>query len=139
MTSEQTIIDFIQEFSGLDSIYSDTDLFKDANITGDDFHDLIDKYSRQFHVDMSSYLWYFHSDEEGINLGSIFFKSPHQLYNRIPVTPKLLADFANTGHWNISYPDHIMPKKRYDLSINLIILTAFLGFLIYFTARHLLI
>lgn len=137
MTSEQTIIEFIKKFAGLDSIHGETDLFGDANITGDDFHDLISKYSKQFHVDMSTYLWYFHTDEEGQNLGAIFFKSPNQLQGRIPITPKLLTDFANTGLWNIPYPEHIVPKRRYDLLVNMILLLTFIGIATYFIARYL--
>jgi hypothetical protein len=134
MISEQTIIEFIKDFSGLVSIHGDTDLFGEAKITGDDFHDLMEKYSKEFHVDMSTYLWYFHTDEEGQNVGAIVFESPNQLVGRIPITPKLLSEIANSGQWNISYPDHIVPKRRYDLLLNLIILLAFLGVVIYLAA-----
>jgi hypothetical protein len=30
----------------------------------------------------------------------------------------MLLDFANKGKWDITYPDHRLPKKRYDILIN---------------------
>ena len=44
---------------------------------------------------MVDYLWYFHSDEEGQNIGGLIVKPPNLKVKRIPVTPKLLLDFAN--------------------------------------------
>lgn len=132
MISEQTIIAYITDFAGRDKIHSDTDLFGEANIRGDDFHDLLEKYSVQFHVDMSAYLWYFHADEEGQNFGSNFFKPPYKLHKRIPVTPKMLTEFANSGYWFIPYPEHVLPKRRYDLFLNLMLLLLLIGLLIYF-------
>lgn len=36
----------------------------------------------------------------------------------IPITPLMLADFARTKKWEINYPPHTIPTKRYDLIIN---------------------
>lgn len=116
--SEENIIAFLTDFIGLEDITAQMDIFDELGITGDDFHKMIDSYSKKFHVDMTNYLWYFHTNEEGSSIGSAFFKAPYERVKRIPVTPKMLLDFANTGKWNIDYPEHSIPKRRYDLIIN---------------------
>lgn len=99
-----------------------TDIF-DAGCYGDDWHDLMESYSEKFSVDMSEYLWYFHTQEEGLGLiGGIIFKSPDQRVERIKITPKHLFDIAVVGKWSIDYPEHSIPEKRHDLTINTIIL-----------------
>ena len=68
---------------------------------------------------MSGYLWYFHAAEEiGFGIGAIFFDPPNYRVKRMPVTPAMLTEFANKGKWDIVYPDHTLPKYRYDLLIN---------------------
>ncbi|MBL7818955.1 MAG: DUF1493 family protein [Saprospiraceae bacterium] len=123
MIKTTEIIRFLEELSGLDydDIQPHTDIFKDLNIVGDDFHDMIEKFAKLYSVDMSNYPWYFHADEEGFNTGSLFFKPPYQRVKRIPITPEMLTSFANTGSWDFKYPPHEIPKKRYDLLINRLI------------------
>ena len=67
---------------------------------------------------MKSYLWYFHTNEEGQNLGGSLFKAPNERVERIPVTPKMLYEFAKSNKWDINYPEHTLPKRRYDLYFN---------------------
>lgn len=126
--SEENIISFLTDLVGREEINSQADIFSGLGVTGDDFHEMIEKYAKKFNVDMTSYLWYFHANEEGHNTGSIFFKAPHEKVKRIPVTPKMLVDFANKGTWTIDYPEHTLPKRRYDIIINRVLL---LGLLIY--------
>jgi hypothetical protein len=96
-------------------------------VAGDDFHEMIEKYAKQYDVDMSDYLWYFHADEEGFNsIGRQFFKPPYERVERIPVTPQMLADFIATKKWKVAYPPHDIPKPRTDLTINKVILIAFI-------------
>ncbi len=131
------IIDFVKEFSGRDDIKGDTDLFMEAGIVGDDFDEMIKKYSEKYSVNMDSYLWYFHTDEEsGWNsLGSAFFKPPYNRVERVPITPKTLDKFATLGKWDIVYPNHQLPKYRFDILINQIIVVSFLiVIIIYFFA-----
>jgi len=119
--SIDNIFEFLEQYVGKDEINAESDLFNDASITGDDFHEMIEKYEKQFSIDMSNYLWYFHTDEEGNSFTDLFFDPPYKRVNRIPVTPKMLADFANKGIWHIEYPEHKLPKRRYDLIVNSII------------------
>lgn len=113
------IYSLIRNFIANESISPTTDIFKDLGIVGDDFHELIEGYSKEFNVDMSSYLWYFHADEEGHNFpGELFSAPPNERVKRISVTPELLLEFARTGLWDFPYPEHSIPKRRYDLLIN---------------------
>ena len=118
MPTTNEIVDFVKDFTRLDNIIDETDIF-DRGVGGDDFDELIEKYAKTYSVDMKTYLWYFHSDEEGSGgIGRFFFSPPNKRVKRIPVTPSLLTEFANKGKWGIKYPKHKIPKRRYDLIIN---------------------
>lgn len=86
---------------------------------GDDFHELMEAYATTFGVDMKEYRWYFHTEEEGLNLlGGAFFKPPNERVEHIPVTLEVLERGVQLGRWPISYPAHTIPKRRWDLAIN---------------------
>jgi hypothetical protein len=130
--SIDNIIKFIQDLSGTDKVQDNSDIFGDIGMVGDDFHEMIEKYATKYSVDMSGYLWYFHADEEGQSIGGQFFAAPYERVKRIPVTPEMLKEFANKGKWDIQYPEHKLPKKRYDLLINRLIFGLFsIGLLIW--------
>ena len=134
-TIEQ-VISFVQEQTGADEIKPGTDIFGELGCTGNDFDALIKKYKARFHVDMSTYLWYFHNNEEGQNIGSIFFKPPNERVERIPVTPEMLLTFANTGRWDIFYPEHQIPSARLDYLINIILFFAAIFLILYVAVKH---
>jgi len=116
------IQNFLEDYSGVYPDNPNIDIYKDMGIVGDDFHEMIKKYSKKYEVDMSDYLWYFHADEEGHgSIGGYFFKPPYERVQRIPVTPQMLADFSVTKKWKIEYPKREIPKQRTDLTINKII------------------
>jgi hypothetical protein len=135
MHSQEQIIEFIKGKTGIDKLNPGDDLLQDHGVSGDDFHELIENYRKSFNVDMSTYRWYFHADEEGNNTGGIFFKPPHQRVQRIPVTPAMLCEFANKLVWDIHYPDHKIPKHRWDLLINILILVTVLSWTLYSCLR----
>ncbi len=126
------IIEFLEVFSGIDTIDPDSDLFQDIKIVGDDFHEMIEQFASKFSVDMGNYLWYFHTNEEGSSnsIGGLFFDPPYKRVNRIPVTPIMLVAFANKGKWDIQYPIHSIPPKRYDILINNIVVISVIIFLL---------
>jgi len=105
-------------------------LFDCLGLFGDDVEDFMEAYASKFHVDMSSYLWYFHTGEEGQNFGSILFKPPYSRVLEIPVTIEMLALSANSKRWIVDYPPHTLPKRRYDLWVNLALVLAVLLFFI---------
>ena len=122
MIATETIIQFVSEFTGSSKIGPETDIYDDLGCVGDDFFELMEIYSNQFSVDMSEFLWYFHSAEEGLpGIGQEFFDPPYARVERIPVTPAMLTEFANSGKWHIEYPPHHIPKIRWDIRIDLII------------------
>ena len=132
MYSEKDIIDFVINKAAVkpEEVNLDTDIFGELGSTGDDFHELIGEYATKYSVDMNNYLWYFHADEEGMSFGSVFFPPPFKRVKRIPVTPRMLLSFANSGKWQIGYPPHKIPKHRIDIYINYLILTVVLFFVI---------
>lgn len=128
MYSQKQIDDFIKERTGIDELKPSDDLLNDHGVSGIDFLDLIDQYAKAFNVDMTGHLWYFHGDEEGINnIGGEFFKPPNERVPHIPVTPALLLDFANKGRWDMQYPPHKLPRYRWDLIFNLILIVLFIA------------
>lgn len=130
------IRNFLEDYSGVYPDNPNIDIFKDMGVVGDDFHEMIEKYSEKYHVDMSDYLWYFHTNEEGQSIGRTFFKPPYERVNRIPVTPQMLADFIVTKKWAVEYPKHEIPRQRKDLIINQAIVIVFIvGLVIWFIFR----
>ena len=109
----------------------DSDIFDDFGCVGDDFHDMISDYANTFKVDMSKYLWYFHGDEEGNGISMQIVDPPYKRVKRIPVTPEMLLEFANSGKWGIDYPDHNLPKRRYDILFNQILIVGLILYAIY--------
>ncbi|MBX2978859.1 MAG: DUF1493 family protein [Flavobacteriales bacterium] len=107
--NHEVLNDLLSEQIGAarDMIKMDTDIEADLSCTGDDFHELMDTYSKQFNVDMSEYIWYFHTQEEGFNIGSMLFAPPNERVERIPVTPVMLIKFAEQGNgtWPIPIID----------------------------------
>ena len=120
--SADEINEFLKKWASIDRLSADADLFEEHEITGDDFHEMIQEYAERFSVDMSRYLWYFHGDEEGYSIGGLFFTPPYEQVQRIPVTPGMLTDFVNGGQWDIDYPEHNPPNARYDLLLNKILI-----------------
>jgi hypothetical protein len=95
--TDEEIIQFLKEETYDEVITAETDIFNECRISGDDSHELIEKYQMEYGVDMSNYLWYFHCDEEGSSfITSMFFKPPYKRVTRIPITPKMLTNFANS-------------------------------------------
>ncbi len=125
MNKYNEIIDFVKDISGIDELYPESDIFK-LGVVGDDFHEMIEKFAETYKVDMSEYLWYFHADEEGQNFGALFFKPPYSRVKRIPITPRLLSEFVTIKKWAINYPDHKLPNKRIDITINQILVIIFI-------------
>lgn len=131
---EQEIIDFIEKEFWKSNLDSNSDVFSEVGIDGDDCDEFLLKYAEKYAVDMSNFLWYFHyQDEASVNgFGKLFFKNPHQRVKTVPITPKMLTDFANNKKWEIDYPQHKLPKYRYDLYINWIFILILIILIIFF-------
>ena len=116
------ILGFVQAQTGYHKPVSESaDLDREIGVFGDDMQDLLEAYAERFDVDMTSYLWYFHTGEEGVNLGGLFFKPPYCRVKRIPVTLAVLLRSARTGVWSVDYPYHFLPSRRLDMLVNQVI------------------
>ena len=106
---------------------NDTDLFQTFDISADASEDFIDKFATKFKVDLDDYCWYFHHGEAGLNLGGFIVAPPYKRVERIAITPDVLLKSATKRRWKVKYPEHQIPKKRWDMVINKAIL-----FLVFF-------
>lgn len=106
MLNINNIIEFISSESGCpkSKINENSDLNYDLKICGDDFHELIEKYSEKYKVNLDNYLWHYHSEEEvTFNLIPSRTKTHEVIEKYIPVTPIMLLEFAKLKSWNLSY------------------------------------
>jgi len=120
---------FFQAFWNEDRcLPDDANVFGQLGIEGDDAFEFIEAFANRFAVDMSGYRWYFHHAEEGVNTGSLFFRSPDQRVERIAITPDILCEAIRTKHWPLQYPTHRLPSVRWDIRLNqaLIVVPLFL-------------
>ena len=120
MLTIEDIYHFIEDECGIKSkkLLPDSDLNGNFGIEGDDFDELMLAYSNKFKVNIDSYLWYFHCDEEGVSLFAFIFPPPNKRVEKIVVTPELLFNCAQSKVWSVKYPMHTLPKKRWDIISN---------------------
>ncbi|GAB3710230.1 DUF1493 family protein [Flavobacterium koreense] len=132
MILEEEIINFIEKEFWESNLNSNSDIFEETGFSGDDCDDLMTTYQKKYQVDMSEYLWYFHHEEEGSwnSFGGSFCKSPNERVTRIPITPKMLTEFANSKKWTIDYPEHKLSKYRYDILINWVLIISIIVIII---------
>ena len=127
MVTLDDIVSFIRDWSGYRKpIKEDDDLDRDIGIYGDDTSNFLEAYAEHLDVDMSGYLLYFHTGEEGQNFGALFFAPPDARVEHIAITPALLLRCARSGSWDVNYPEHEIPEKRLDIRINQAIAIVFL-------------
>ncbi|MBK7307659.1 MAG: DUF1493 family protein [Chitinophagaceae bacterium] len=133
MAEASEIIEFLKDRTGTDVVTENSDIANDLGVDGDDYDELISEFSKKYSVDISSFLWYFHCSEEGSwnSIGGSFFKSPDKRVTHIPVTPIMLAEFTKVGKWNLQYPEHSVPKRRYDIVIYQFLILAIIVFIFY--------
>jgi hypothetical protein len=125
MPTIDEVIAFVREETGFRGPLTEaTSLQTDIGVYGDDMYEFMAAYAKRFAVDLSGYLWYFHTGDEGWpNIGSMFFPSPHSLVSEIPITVSMLHDFAERGKWAVEYPHHKLPRStvsRWDLRLNVL-------------------
>jgi len=94
------ILDFIKGATGV-SCSSHSDLYL-CGLQEESLSDLMTNFFKEFHVDSSQYLWYFHNRLPGLNIGADT-KFPAQ---RVVITPQLLLNSAKSKQWCVEYPQH---------------------------------
>ena len=73
MVTINQVIEFLKDQTGCNQMSVDSAITEDLGV--DDFDNLINNFSKEFNVDVSSWLWYFHCGEESgwNNIGAYFF------------------------------------------------------------------
>lgn len=129
----ETIYEFIKQSESIltGELTPDADLHDDLGITGDDFSAIMQKFEKEFNVDMQNYRWYFHHTENGaLGIGGLLINSPSFRVPHIPVTPRLLLQAVSEGSWPVQYPEHDLSGKRYDITIDRVLALALVLFII---------
>ena len=137
MITIEEIVDFTKDCLKEDNIFPDTDIFS-LGVCGDDMDEFLESYHKKYNVNFDNYLWYFHNEEEinnNFSIGKIFFKPPYDSVERIPITPEILTKFANTKVWEIDYPEHQLPKYRYEMILDFIIFGGIALIILYFSLK----
>jgi hypothetical protein len=131
MPSFDEIAQLVREQTGFRGpLAVSTTLQGDLGVYGDDMYALLKAYAERFGVDLSEYRWYFHTGEEGFNLGGLFVAPPNRRVQAIPITLAMLQEFANGGAWSVSYPPHEEPGFRGDILINQVFFAGSVVFLV---------
>lgn len=105
----------------------DADLFAQFGIDGDEAFEFMESFAARFGVDADNYRWYFHHGEEGWGPGELLFAPPNRRVERLPITPDILIEAIRTKRWPLQYPPHRLPKVRWDLRVNQLLVLVLLG------------
>lgn len=127
----EDVINFLKNQSLVDEIDPQTNICDDIGMRGDDFDEMMMAYAGKFSVDMTDYLWYFHSEEEGSWTSISLFPRANEQVKRIPITPTMLTDFANSGKWNVVYPEHKITLTEFNSYFTLLIFIVLIGWIVY--------
>jgi hypothetical protein len=139
MSTNYTIAD-IQEFIStqlgcdLGLVTADADIVYDLGCVDFALDEFIAAYRSKFGVDMEDYRWYFHTNVvsgDTSALGKILFKPLPNAVKHIPITAKILWESAINGKWNIWYPEHTVPRRRFDAYIQASIIFIFIVAILY--------
>ncbi|HEX5051134.1 MAG TPA: DUF1493 family protein [Planctomycetota bacterium] len=116
----------VQKYAGPRTpLSAETDLFGDLKLLVPDLDELLHEFKDRFHVDLSAFLWYFHTDEDVVSPGRLFFDAPQDRVTRIPLRLDLLYRAAELGRWPVDYPEHSLPPRRWDFVFNLCLAAVF--------------
>jgi hypothetical protein len=112
--------EFLKAWSGDELLLADdADVFDYLGVEGDDAFEFMYAFAETFEVNIDAYRWYFHHGEEGLfNIGGIFCRPPYARVARIPITPNIFTEAITTKRWPLKYPEHHLPKYRYDMLVN---------------------
>lgn len=122
MPTFEEVTELVKSVTAYDQpLTESTTLQSDIGVAGVDMDHLLAAYSKRFGVDLSSYIWYFHTCEEFWNIGGLFFPPPNMRVKEIPITLAMLHHFAVLGRWAVEYPPHEPPRHRPDIWFNLVL------------------
>lgn len=115
-------------------VTADADIVYDLGCVDFALDEFIADYRTKFGVNMEDYRWYFHTNVvsgDTSALGKILFKPLPNSVKHIPITAKILCESANVGKWLIWYPEHTVPRRRFDAYIQASIIFIFIVAILY--------
>jgi hypothetical protein len=126
----------VRKHTGAQGLLSEeTDLHGDLGLILPDLDEFLAEFAERFSVDLSGFLWYFHTDEDGVSPGRLFFAAPQDRVTRIPLRLALLYRAAELGRWPVDYPKHSLPPRRWDIVVNQCLAVAAALWLLWWLAR----
>ena len=137
MVEPSDIVGFARKFTGKGLNCGDhDDLLATMGADGDDATEFIEAFAETFSVDMSAFLWVFHySADEPPNFRRMRpVDREGKTFEIIPLTPRLLADAANQGHWPLEYPIHKMQVSRWPMRLMFIFLATLVLLIVLFAS-----
>lgn len=128
----------VRKHTGTRGVLSEeTDLHSDLGLISLDLDEFLDEFARRFDVDLSGFLWYFHTEEDGVSPGRLFFAAPQDRVRRIPLRLALLYQAVELGRWPVDYPEHSLPRRRWDVVFNQCLAAGFAVWLVWWLAQKL--
>ena len=99
------------------------DVLRATGEDGDSAVEFIDRFGKEFSIDMASYAWAFHHVDEGTLLRVGWpIPSGHHRALRFPLSVTLLTTAARTGQWPVRYPQRPAVASWHWLNWPLILL-----------------
>jgi acyl carrier protein len=128
----------VRDHTGTRGVLSEeTDLHSDLGLTSLDLDEFLAEFAKRFDVDLSGFLWYFHTEEDDVSPGRLFFAAPQERVQRIPLRLALLYRAVELGRWPVDYPEHSLPRRRWDLVFNQCLAAGFAAWLVWWLAQKL--
>ena len=115
-------------------VTADADIVYDLDCVDSALDEFIAAFRTKFGVNMEEYRWYFHTNVvsgDTSALGKMVFKPKPNAVKHIHITAKILWESASVGKWVIWYPEHTVPKRRFDAYIQATILLIFIVVVVY--------
>ena len=118
MSTRADILAMAQAYSGLDTVkLSQGYLFGPKGMEGDDADEFLDAFSKEFGVDLSDFVHYFHydADEPPIHRRVEPVDATGQAFPLIPIHIDQLVHAAASGKWQMAYPAHTVRNNWWRL------------------------
>ncbi len=107
MSRASEIVGLAAEVSGQPRARIDrADLLGSAGLDGKAANRFLQIYAVRFRVDLRGYRWWFHHDDHGVLAMPLVALDREGREIRIPLSAEMLAEFAESGQWQIDYPPH---------------------------------
>ena len=128
MVTPSDIVELARKHTGAQLVCDvDEDILRASGMDGDDANEFLEDFAKQFSVDMTDFLWFFHfiADEPPNYRRVKPIGQDGRAIKFIPITPKLLAEAANEGRWMLEYPVHQVQTSYLPTILMFVVLAIF--------------